>query len=232
MGQGKTCARCGIWKELTEFAIDKVRRDGHHPCCKACKRAEYRISYAKDPETRRERSKAWAKAHPEYTQAYEAARRGTRLTAYRTWCAAHRKELNAKRQAYNAAHREENKARHRAYKRANPGKLRAQWHNGRARRMGVGGTHTAAEWRALRDWFGNVCLRCGTADRICVDHVVPLSKGGTNTISNLQPLCGSCNRRKYKRSTDYRDPTRLAAFLETMKGTDHANSGHDEAELP
>lgn len=28
-----------------------------------------------------------------------------------------------------------------------------------------------------------------------VDHVIPISRGGSNHLDNLRPLCASCNRR-------------------------------------
>lgn len=29
-----------------------------------------------------------------------------------------------------------------------------------------------------------------------IDHIVPKSKGGTNDLENLQPMCNACNARK------------------------------------
>ena len=43
------------------------------------------------------------------------------------------------------------------------------------------------------------CQSCGkrqTETNLHIDHVVPLAKGGSNDISNLQVLCGRCNRQK------------------------------------
>ena len=42
------------------------------------------------------------------------------------------------------------------------------------------------------------CRACGIADRDALqcDHIVPESKGGTDSLDNLQALCGVCNNRK------------------------------------
>ena len=40
------------------------------------------------------------------------------------------------------------------------------------------------------------CLICGTTHRLTLDHIVPFSMGGEDTIDNLRTLCGSCNSRR------------------------------------
>lgn len=42
-----------------------------------------------------------------------------------------------------------------------------------------------------RDW--NQCVHCWTVHNLTIDHIVPLSKGGTNDPDNLQVLCRRCN---------------------------------------
>ena len=40
------------------------------------------------------------------------------------------------------------------------------------------------------------CVCCGTRENLSVDHIHPVSKGGTNDMDNLQTLCRSCNSKK------------------------------------
>jgi hypothetical protein len=40
------------------------------------------------------------------------------------------------------------------------------------------------------------CVQCGTNQKLEYDHIVPLSKGGSNTERNIQLLCEPCNRAK------------------------------------
>lgn len=65
---------------------------------------------------------------------------------------------------------------------------------------------TGRPWRRLRDavflrdqYTCQDCGRVGLPSDLACDHVVPLAKGGTDEMSNLQALCdgpGSCHERK------------------------------------
>lgn len=49
---------------------------------------------------------------------------------------------------------------------------------------------------------GSTCVRCDLhfpADKIEIDHVIPLSRGGADTVRNVVPLCASCHRAKTRR---------------------------------
>jgi 5-methylcytosine-specific restriction endonuclease McrA len=64
--------------------------------------------------------------------------------------------------------------------------------------------HTTAEWKALCAYYHGACICCGEICTLTKDHIVPVSKGGSDLISNLQPLCRSCNSRKGGKVIDYR----------------------------
>lgn len=54
--------------------------------------------------------------------------------------------------------------------------------------------------QARRQMLPAPCAYCGQpADTI--DHVIPVSAGGTNHRENLVPCCRSCNQRKADRAT-------------------------------
>ena len=53
-----------------------------------------------------------------------------------------------------------------------------------------------AQWIALQaEWGG--CAYCGAADSaLQKDCMLPISRGGRYTLSNVVPACGSCNASK------------------------------------
>lgn len=44
--------------------------------------------------------------------------------------------------------------------------------------------------------YASPCVMCGTLENITADHIIPISRGGTESEGNLQPLCGTCNSSK------------------------------------
>lgn len=92
------------------------------------------------------------------------------------------------------------------YAQAHPEVIRRTCANRRARIIGNGGFHSVEEWKDLCNTWDNRCICCGRSEPLTEDHIIPLSKGGTDDIDNIQPLCRSCNSRKNDQFIDYRNP--------------------------
>lgn len=101
--------------------------------------------------------------------------------------------LRERQQVWQATHPDREKLIRKAHKA-----------NQRAKIHGAGERIKVADVEAMFAKFGAACLACGGAEGVGIDHVIPLSRGGRNHISNLQPLCLRCNQRKRERDTDYR----------------------------
>lgn len=76
-------------------------------------------------------------------------------------------------------------------KEVNRNKDTRRYHNIRA-----AGIFDLKAWKKKLSILGNACQHCGTTEQITIDHIIPITKGGTNHIDNLQPLCRSCNCKK------------------------------------
>jgi 5-methylcytosine-specific restriction endonuclease McrA len=104
---------------------------------------------------------------------------------------------------YYERNRQEVISRSKKWAEENADKVRVAKANNRRRRRAAKnaskGHFTVEEFDALCPTYGYACLSCSATDRVLeADHVVPLTKGGPDEISNIQPLCGECNRRKLR----------------------------------
>jgi 5-methylcytosine-specific restriction endonuclease McrA len=139
------------------------------------------------------RNKAWNAAHPEYMN---------RIS--KEWDERHPERRVNIHKKYHKTHKKERNAFCRDYQKRNPEVFKAIKNRRRTAKTKAGGSFTAAEWKALCKKYGNRCLACGKKRKLTADHVIPVSKGGSSNISNIQPLCGPCNSSKRDKTLDYR----------------------------
>lgn len=87
---------------------------------------------------------------------------------------------------------------HRKWVKKNPERMAHLKARRYARERNAEGSHTFEEWKELCEKFDNKCAECREIKKLTKDHIKPLSVGGSDYISNIQPLCRSCNSRKWK----------------------------------
>lgn len=194
----KVCTKCKASLPVLQFGVDRQKADGLTSRCKPCRRQDHR-EYLRDPVVlarTAERAKAWAKNNPdriaEFQRAWRDRHPGYSAEANRKW-------------------REQNPGAAAAYHQANRDKAIRRVNRRRARIKETAAAEPidlAAIWR----WQCGTCPLCD--QRIdsslahpdplskSVDHIVPLSKGGTHERANVQWAHLVCNIRKGARAPD------------------------------
>ena len=87
---------------------------------------------------------------------------------------------------------------HKRWKARHPERMAFLRHKEYLRHKNVSGGHSFEDWQRIKLRHGNKCAICGQEKPLTKDHVIPLSLGGTDDVGNIQPLCRSCNSRKWK----------------------------------
>ena len=167
-----------------------------------------RKNYLENKEKQLKQSSEWAKSHPE-----------SRRSSYRKWAAANPDKVKGNKKSYDDTHKEKTSKYGKQYRKDHPEEVKAaldKWrkenavarrihqHTRKTRKTEAGGTYTVAEWTILCKKYGYKCLWCDKRRKLTADHVIPVSKGGTSNIDNIQPLCGPCNSRKGAKIVDFR----------------------------
>jgi 5-methylcytosine-specific restriction endonuclease McrA len=218
----KQCTGCGEKKALSAFhRSGKTRAWGVQSRCKACVR-EYAVAYhVRNKEKQNAQSRQWRTNNKDrhnalyrryYYRHHESvkARNREQKRVFRLSYPERNREIA---RAWAAANREKLKVLARQYRAADPARYAAYTLKWRLLKKQAHGSHTQRQiddLYALSQGQCTVCKRelCG---RYHADHILPLTKGGSDDISNIQILCPSCNGKK--RNQDF------AEFLLSLEKT-------------
>lgn len=179
----KQCSRCQLSKPISEFGKYKRGINGIHPRCKVCCREVHNIWTEKNRDYVNEKSRQWTANNIE-------KKRQTALNWYRR----NQKENNRKSRERAQANKELYAQRKKAWQKANPEKVRAQTERRRIRKLE--NLEYFISDKELIKLYRSPCIYCGSTKRITLDHIIPISRGGTHGIGNIAAACISCNSSK------------------------------------
>jgi 5-methylcytosine-specific restriction endonuclease McrA len=170
-----------------------------------------RLWHMRHPERSEVQSREWYTLNLEYARAQSAAY----YKAHATECIARTREWYRTHPEYYTSHREryaqwhhkwytanseKAKALVRSWRRKHPEKGLEAVHRYRARLISAEGNFSIEEFDKLREEAGYECVYCGRSEgeigKLVADHAIPLSRGGSNFIDNIVPICLSCNSSK------------------------------------
>lgn len=203
----KTCSKCKIEKPTSEFYKHKRKKSGLTSQCKDCYK-EYAQS-ERGKEAHRRAVKKYGKSpngkakNREYSQSEKAKEAMRKYAQSPEGREVHRRASRKYEQT------EKGKANRQRYLNSHKGKLKQKKDKAvrRANETDAGGSYTPHQWYELCKFYDFHCLRCEVQfdfEQLTLDHIKPISRGGTSYIYNLQPLCDPCNKIKGTQEIDFR----------------------------
>ena len=179
----RTCSMCGNRYPATPefFTSSKLAPDGCYSRCRSCCAELMRLTRTLDPayvEREREMARAWY--HQNRERGIEYSR------------------------SYREAHPERIRVKNANWEKANRPARLAIAHRRRARKRNAPGSHTAADIEAKLTSQDGHCYYCSSslANGYHVEHLTPLSRGGSDGIENIVLSCPTCNLRKHAKTAD------------------------------
>lgn len=193
----KTCDKCGS---------TDVMNDGR---CRPCRKAymtKYRAENAGNIKEQKnkwnalnaekiklqnsERGKRWRELNPEKAKARSEE-----------WAKQNHEKVTKAKKNWIDKNREKHNISVSLWAKNNRPARRAQWQNYKARKIANGGTFSQNDINRLMKQQKGKCVVCkgDITELYHVDHIMPLSLGGSNEPKNLQLLCPTCNLTKWNK---------------------------------
>lgn len=208
----KRCTKCGRHFPATlEFFRSRPSvKSGLTSWCLECLRRRAREYMAErrvlDPEfAERERRSCHDRYHKDYKYRTETKIRGR--NAMRRWRQKEenkkkeREYMRAKRSDAQYADAERKRRRELIRKESYRIRRRVAQQKYKARKLGASGAHTREDILRQCDSQRGLCWWCGkpVGDDWHADHLIPLSRGGSNGAENIVIACRHCNQSKNNR---------------------------------
>ena len=197
MEESKACTKCGQIKPYSDFYKAKKYKTGLQSACKVCSYESVKASVAKKPEHYDRKSREWQinnRSHlNDLARKYYWADPETYRARTRAWQAEHKDFIAIKNFVYKTENAERLSELSKEWRAKNPDKVVEQ-NNRRRQRMYDNGMFFVSQ-KEVRRLMSSPCFYCGGKTQH-LDHVVPISRGGTHSIGNLVPACQKCNQSK------------------------------------
>jgi 5-methylcytosine-specific restriction endonuclease McrA len=199
----RRCRSCGEeFPATTEYFYKHGDRLTARCKINGCHREYKRGVRAANVEHYREYGRSWAGEHRAQMRVayrnWRAKSGGKAVAATRQWLLENREKVQKTSAVYRDRNAETLKEYQKRYRREHGLAHRIYESLRRARKRLAGGHYTGSDITELLEKQSGCCAYCGVSlvDGYHIDHVVPISRGGSNWPENLALACPRCNDSK------------------------------------
>lgn len=160
-----------------------------------------RASYARNRERRVER----ARKYREENTGKVAESKASSYIKHREKNLKYAKGYRKQYSDYQRIYRSTRVGYWREWQESHPDQRRANQHNYRVRKLGAEGKYTEEDIKIIYDKQKGLCFYCGsTLENVNYhhDHMIPLSRGGSNWPDNIAISCVTCNLSKHDKTAE------------------------------
>lgn len=175
----KLCAKCKIDLPTKMFGTSKQNPNGLKSYCRPCCNSENRKYYKRNKNVINKKNMEWAVKNPELIAKYS-----------KKWRDANKETVANLKKEWRENNYDKYKAQKQNWRKNNTD--RAKLYSAKRRALKKANSIYLVTKNDIQKISKLSCIYCGGKFEH-IDHVIPLSRGGSHSIGNLAPSCAGCN---------------------------------------